>query len=682
MAHLSSIKDKSATARAWRLTKKERGWASRGGPTSTSLRPFWVDTEPSRSWTVNRYEVAPDLLGNVYDLAGMKRQREMKVKSGCARAHSLRGKCKRIVGLLREEQSLEPVLPVPPLITCGSLRACLRSMYPPELTFVQELSIKTSAKAEVQPCEHCEDLQLSRVDSWEKARLVPQEVCLEHLDKFARAFSSNVPLGWNKRKTVYVPNGHGTETFTRSQGGNWCEEPFSKEFRTELVYSAGKPRVVTLYSSYNVSVLTPLHNSLYAFLKGRNWLLVGSPTNERLRYLEQGTRGTEWLSFDYESATDNIKTAYVQRAVDVLVERGEGLSEEEVRCLRSLTMTIDDVAAESGQPMGSPMSFPLLCLINKTSVDMALTDLLVQGEISFKEWTSHRCLINGDDLLTKSTSSGCFVSALSRHGAQIGLRVNKEKTLRHSEYGEINSTVFRNCVEQKKTNVSALWMRDRVEDVLGFAAQACVSLKGFRQVVENNVSRLARQKIKTVAPLPFALKQTCLSSKTIKKALLMEPTTATPRIRNLLPVVLRPHGYDLTREEEDRALVGRVQQIRERKAYLGLAAEVRSAQRRAKSVKVAAIPKRVSLLRSLRAPKPCRKDTVLKCFALAWEWKVKERLRTVEPVTEGSLPPSDFTKVNCLVDCIKAFKEKRARSDVEPPPVPDWCSLSEYVTFE
>jgi len=493
MATTKSINEWHTRCRP-RETKAARRWWYAGGhhyqtsPTRPprGVNPFWIDPGLEPAFTA--------------DLREEQREKAFSNKGEhdqCTRSSVLRRKCKKIVKLLQADQSLKPHQGVPSRITCGSLRASLRSMYPRELPIVHELSIKTAAKAEVQPCRHCEVLQVGKVDSWKEARLQPQEVVQSELGEFALAFTRNVPVGWNKRKMAYVPNGHATLDNTRREGGNWVPGSFTKDFRTELVYSAGKPRVVTLYSEYNVSVLTPLHNSLYSFLKGRNWLLVGSPTSERLRYLFSGNRGTKWLSFDYESATDNIKTAYVQRAVEELILKGDGLTDVELSCLRSLgDVSLEGKVAESGQPMGSPMSFPLLCLINKACVDMALTDLLKDGKISFKEWTSHRCLINGDDLLTTSTSEGCFVTALSLRGTQVGLRVNREKTMQSDEYGEINSTVFSHCVEQKKTNVSALWMRERVEDVLGYAREATCRPTGFKRVVKENVSRLARQKNK------------------------------------------------------------------------------------------------------------------------------------------------------------------------------------------
>lgn len=619
------------------------------------------------------------VLSDEKDISGNR-----ETPADCTRQRALRRKCKMIVKLLAVDQSLKPLSKrIPSRITCGSLRRVLRSMYPPELTVVQELSIKTAAKAEVQPCKHCEVLQCEQLDSWRSARLRPAVVDSDHLDRFGAALAANVPQGWNLRKVPYIPNGHATLDARRSEGGNWNAGSFSEDFRTELVYSSGKPRVVTLYSEFNVSILTPLHHSLYSFLKQKGWLLVGSPTQERLREMFSESIGTMWHSFDYESATDNIKTAYVQRAVDELIDKGDGLTYDELRCLRVLgTSVLDGSAASTGQPMGSPMSFPLLCLVNKTVVDMALTDLLIKGEISFKEWTSHRCLINGDDLLTKSTSSGDIVEGIRRHGASVGLVVNMSKTMSSPEYGEINSTVFSHCVEQKKTNVSSLWMRERVSDVLGFAHESTVTPKGFKMVVKGNVSRLARQKTKTFSPLPVSRKQICMSNGSIKDALRRGPVSQVPKARNLLPVCDEPEGFDLTVEEQNRAVVSAVSSVRRRRAYVGLHSEVRNLQRLAKDVRTEIQNDRISLWKILKAKKTTKRTTVLRCVALAWERKRWAEVLEADDAGEISLlPPSDSSMVNAMIDNLKMFRQKRSQLRVHLQAPPGGCPFSQGLGY-
>lgn len=635
-------------ARAWRKTKAERRWESSGGASNPKLPPFFVDTSGSKSWTFspNRFEA----------LAAVP-------ADGCARLKQNRRKVLKIVKLLEVDRCLKPVQQAPSTVPCGSLRKAVRSMYPHELDLAHELSIKTSAKAEVQPCTFCENLQEEKLAAWEKARYQPRLVDEVHLDAFSAAFRGNVPQGWDLFRTAYVPNGHASLGHSRCRGGNWNETPFSDEVEVQLVHSSGKPRVVTLYSSHNVAVLTPLHNSLYSCLRKRGWLLVGSPTEEKLRRVRDGTLGAEWLSFDYEQATDNINTAYVRRAVDIIIEQSASLTEDEVNCLRVFSeLRLGEGLVESGQPMGSPMSFPLLCLINKTVVDLALSSLLMKGEIRVKEWTRHRCLINGDDLLTRSTSGGDLVSAVSFQGAAVGLVVNTEKTMRSERDAEINSTAFRDGCLRKKTNVSALWMGSEVEDVLGFADDSCVTSRGFRAVAEGNESRLSRAEIKVHRNLPWNRRLEVCKSRRLKAALHSRPLGRLKQPTNLFPVVPVPHGYDLTRSEEVEIVTSEVARIREIGSWKRLRPEaslLAKARKERLFDRFVSRSSRDSILRKLRFKRPVREDRTLSVLARSWYYKRKEQLVEEESCDVVLCPPSDFSGVLSLLDNIKTFKDKR-----------------------
>jgi len=663
-----------------RETKDARRWWFRGVATSSrphppARKPYWFDSGvyPQRPVRGNSFAVLSDTADEEPD--------------ECARLGKNKRKVQMIVKLIRVDQSLEPVNPVPSTVRCGGIRKAVRSMYPPELTLAQELSIKTAQKCESGPCDYCENLQSSKLDDWENARYQPQEVSPDHLDEFEKAFRGNVPSGWDRRRTAYVPNGHACQGKSRCHGGNWNEQRFSQDCEVQLVHSSGKPRVVTLYSSYNVGLLTPLHNSLYTFLRRRSWLLVGSPTHEHLRHTLEGGAGQEWLSFDYESATDNIKTAYVRRAVQVLIEMAEDLSFDEVRCLETLaSLQLSRGVTESGQPMGSPMSFPLLCLVNKTVVDMALTRLLRKGEIRVKEWTRHRCLINGDDLLLRSTSGGNLAEAIAIEGSQVGLRVNEEKTLRSKTIAEINSTAFEHEVEQKKTNVASLWMGQDVSDVLGFADEACRTADGFRMVAEKAARRLALANVKVCAPLKWDRKSVVRGSRVLKHAVLSDPDRQEPMMPNLFPVEPRPRGFELSREEKFDTITQRVAEIRERGSWLALrprASAVAEARRGRRGIPVRLSRKQANhlLWKRLRYKHHAEDDDVMSCLVTAWETKEKARLKEMEPWEGDLLPPGDSSVINRAIDCIKAFKDKRKQESGHIPTRPRGLPPEEFGEY-
>jgi len=198
-----------------RYTKAERRWRFGTGPSSKQQSSFWVDLEPTE----------PE---NRFSILGSKSRKERRTDC-CARSGDYRRKVQKIVRLLEVDQSLKAICKPPSGIVCGSLRSSVRSMFPPELTLVQELSIKTAAKAEVQPCTFCENLQKKRLDDFRKARSSPVSVEESALDAFTRSFAANVPDGWNTKKVPYIPNGHGAFAARRKEGGNWVEEPFSTD---------------------------------------------------------------------------------------------------------------------------------------------------------------------------------------------------------------------------------------------------------------------------------------------------------------------------------------------------------------------------------------------------------------------------------------------------------------------
>jgi len=205
--------------------------------------------------------------------------------SCCGRQLENRRKAKKIVKLLGVDQSLKVMrgpgrrpLTLPPTISCSELRRTVRNLYAPGLSPVQELSIKTIQKVTDKPCSYCSSVEEGRLIAYEDARLVPKVTCSSHLERFAKAFALNVCQGWDKYRVPYIPNGNSTKENSRKAGGNWNSESFSDGFRSELVWSSGKPRVVTIYSGYNVEVRRLSITLCIVRLKeGIGFLLVAQP---------------------------------------------------------------------------------------------------------------------------------------------------------------------------------------------------------------------------------------------------------------------------------------------------------------------------------------------------------------------------------------------------------------------
>lgn len=546
------------------------------------------------------------------DVNNETRDDRVEPPPSCQFAPRLRRKARTCVRFLSRELGLKGVVKtLPSRIECGQLRPAIRRCFG-DLNEIEELSIKTAQKLEKSFCRAC-DSKLGLIEEkWKEARFGATEVDEDHLARFADAFGRNVERGWNRGKYPYIPNGSACLGVTRREGGTWVEGELSPRFDVQAVVSAGKPRIVTSYSEGNSRVLHSLHHSLFDSLRRWGWLLVGSPTNEQVASLNGG----EYISVDYSSATDRIKTAYTRAAIEVLIDKGDEMCDEELRALRIVgDLTLGGKRCLRGQPMGSKMSFPLLCLINKTVVDMSLDDLLDQGKISFKEWTSHRCLINGDDLLLRDLSPrGALLDRIERHGTCVGLMINREKTMVHATMGEINSTLFVNGVQQKKINCGALFMGRDEADVLGFAFRSCRTLSGFLFLVLRASAQLARQVVKLTVYLPITWFRGLLADTVICRALRSRPQGKTEPT-NPFPVVAKPVGYDLSREEEIAFIKERVDRLRSMgyRPPKGIPAD-----RNVVEVLVRGLKRR-------EKPIPAAEETLL-VLAQGWERKTKELL--------------------------------------------------------
>lgn len=584
---------------------------------------------------------------------------------GCTRSSCLKKKAVTLVKWYRR-MGLPYERDLPSRVECGQLRQAVRQCFSQEgVTLSWELSFKSIQKVERDCCRECEPQFLSKLGPWREARSQPVEVDPVHLERFKHALSGNVDDGWDNFRTPFIPNGNATETFKRRHGGNWNKEEFSDSCRVELVFSSGKPRIVTMYSSANTALLAPLHYSLYSCLKRKGWLLVGEPTEKDISKLT----GTRFLSFDYSSATDMIKTAYVRAAVDVLISKAHHLTDDEIRALRVLsTLSFDEMSGETtrGQPMGSIMSFPLLCLINKAVVDLSLTELLKRKEISFREWSSHPCLINGDDLLLKEVRRDTNLRGeIVKEGGKVGFVVNEEKTLDSQTDAEINSTLFSEGVRQKKLNVSSLWMKPDVNDVLGFAAEASIDGSTFRRIVRANAHILSKQGDKRLWALSPALQGICRKDKKIRRAVCSSPALERPVESGVMRMAPKPDVYVLTREEEYSAVVEEVERVRE----MG----IRKACEKRPKFRTSFVPNDRSFQSARKVTEHIDEDLILKCLVDRNDLKLKENLVSQELADLRLFedPPFDGSRIDHMVDLIRT-----GRSHPGPKEGVDFSELS------
>jgi len=215
-----------------------------------------------------------------------------------------------------------------------------------------------------------------------------------------------------------------------------------------------------------------------------------------------------YVSGDYEAATNNIR-AWASRRVAERIGRNAGWSEDFVNLfvdtlvnhhinlspsnLQALTVPfIQGQPQVAGQLMGSPTSFPVLCLINAAGTRHSL-ELGKNKRLSLKQ---AGFLINGDDV--GFVCNSVTYKIWSHVMAQYGLVKSMGKNYTHKDYFMINTMLFhceRNtlletatysflpyvnfgllCGNNGKTNVNTEELRDmicpsdtRVRDLSGMA---------------------------------------------------------------------------------------------------------------------------------------------------------------------------------------------------------------------
>jgi len=209
-----------------------------------------------------------------------------------------------------------------------------------------------------------------------------------------------------------------------------------------------KIRIVTAGPALLYTALRPIQQMMSNVLKGDSRFLYGvsisgEELKNRLKWVEAGKK---WCSGDYQAATDNISRELSERAV-IAIAKATSMPEDYVELLmRSLTghtYTCEDFDSEEGgmlpylpqlrgQLMGSPTSFPILCIIN-----FALIWESVNPDVKFRDL---QMLVNGDDCLFQCDDSQ-FVS-WSQHAEAIGLKPSVGKTYLDSRFIVMNSSLY------------------------------------------------------------------------------------------------------------------------------------------------------------------------------------------------------------------------------------------------
>jgi len=235
--------------------------------------------------------------------------------------------------------------------------------------------------------------------------------------------------GTYRQQAVNDPGSRGE--FLRWAGGT-VTSPIDARVVASAVLTSGKWRVITL-SDPCLSRLLPLHQTIYDRLTKEKWLLRGDAIPSAFSDFSR-LEGEVVVSGDYEGATDNLNifvTELVLRRLMLTATHVPTRVREEA--MASLRLSFCDKQGRllgqqsRGQLMGSPLSFPLLCLINYLTFKYA-----VRREVPVR--------INGDDIVFR-----CRPDEADRWFECVsasGLVVSKGKTLVHRRLLSLNSSYF------------------------------------------------------------------------------------------------------------------------------------------------------------------------------------------------------------------------------------------------
>jgi len=199
------------------------------------------------------------------------------------------------------------------------------------------------------------------------------------------------------------------------------------EARYKEVYSTGKMRPLLIFDE-NTDLLAPLHTCMYSYLRRKEWLLCGPPTEEQMSSVCANEYQT---SVDLVSATDGLCHDVAEVILDTLFFASAKIPRS-IRSLAkaSLSPTFRDSRGvlrrvRHGQMMGSYLSFPLLCLQSYCAATWAAR---------FDK--DARYLVNGDDTVISASRP------IHLQDYPSGFKLNEGKTIRAKNVVEINSTAF------------------------------------------------------------------------------------------------------------------------------------------------------------------------------------------------------------------------------------------------
>nr|QUS52652.1 RNA-dependent RNA polymerase [Mute swan feces associated narna-like virus 2] len=226
------------------------------------------------------------------------------------------------------------------------------------------------------------------------------------------------------------------------------------EARVEAVLEPLKVRTISKGPSVEYDAAKPVQKDLHSILRKMNpFRLIGRPmrvgdlTDIRRAQEQIGSlEDHEWLSIDYSSATDGLSARLSEAILDSILSSlafenlGYYLMLKQVLAPHRISypmvagVQLESVEQQNGQLMGSPLSFPVLCIANLALYLMVRKQ--TRPEASFKDLLD-AVLINGDDMIYIGTEEEWRLH--HELGAKFGLAMSPGKAYKHVSYANINS---------------------------------------------------------------------------------------------------------------------------------------------------------------------------------------------------------------------------------------------------
>lgn len=267
---------------------------------------------------------------------------------------------------------------------------------------------------------------------------------------------------------------------------------FVRDLRSRAISSVQERLQATAYAvlePLKVRMITKGPSVPYFFAKGLQkvlhsamrripaFRLIGRPVSptDVLDIIPESPLNLGWISGDYKASTDNVSGLMGMMILDYIIQ---DLDDDDISVYRAVFgphevlypadrrlekkaergrispgeyeayLSTLKATQTNGQLMGSPLSFPILCLLNLSLYLNVRKQFAQEIESEFDLRTSmDTVLINGDDILFAGTNRefDIFVEL----GTELGLTTSVGKTYYHREYANINSTSFMCRLDQR-----------------------------------------------------------------------------------------------------------------------------------------------------------------------------------------------------------------------------------------